>query len=134
MTGSWQARRDRKRAARAARSELQEYVKAHRDEVIDKLSMTVDRGETVTLYLFADRLLMVRPSRPEQQPVAGVRARVEQGEDREIYITVEGPDFAWSFAPEVPPILVGQSNAAARAFAANVNLAGRRATHGGGSA
>jgi hypothetical protein len=125
--GFWQDRRDRKRAARTARNELRDYVKANRGAVIDKLTMTVDLGETVSLYLFADRILMIRASRPEQQLVAGARASVEQGEDREIYITIEGPDFAWSLAPEIPPILVEQSNAAARAFVANVNLASRRA-------
>ncbi|GAA0931517.1 hypothetical protein [Pseudonocardia zijingensis] len=137
MTGIWQAWRDRTRASRSARDErlekrkaLEQYVRTHRDAVIDKLGMNVDRGEAVTLHLFADRILMIRPSRPEEQPVAGARARVEQGEGRELYITVEGPDFAWSFAPDIPPILIEQSSAAARAFAANVNLAGRRAAQG----
>lgn len=134
----WSERQAYIQAGRDRFNRVDRYVREHQAEQIDRLVMNVfeqpnRRSQPVTLHLFPDRIAKLAGPGSEIQMIDGVTASAElvgnhswAGDDRQVFITIAGPGFAWTLAPDVPALLVAQSIAAARAFVASVNLAARR--------
>src|SRR4051812_45604843 len=114
--------KERKRSRKEAVAGLEDYVKDHKDEIVTRLG---------SIYVFPERIVKLphrgalvalddpmRRLNPEEQPVAGVEARVEetggisnratltraatigggwqkQTDDRKMYLIVDGPEFQW---------------------------------------
>lgn len=128
----WTRRQATQQADRKRCNRVDRYVREHRAEQLDRLVMRMDRGQEAALYLYPDQIVRLDGAQSDMQPLAGVTASAEQignhswaGDDRQVFITIEGPAFVWALSPTMPAILVAQSTVAAREFAGHVNLAVR---------